>query len=248
MHLVAFDLLADADGDLLEQPLEQRRRHLENVLAGGPPQLPLCPQTFDVSEARTWLRDWAAAGIEGLVVKDATSRYIHGRAGRPKCKSRVTTDAIIGGITGSLATPHALLLGRLDPERPTAIRCARPPPDRRPTRRGDRSAAPGQRRTPVADTAASRLVRPARRPHPDAISAGTACGGRRGTGRRRVRTRPVAPPCAVCPRARRPAALIPAVVILGRLRRLNAPAEPSCTAGRTCRPLPPTASLGAVRR
>ncbi|MFI6129480.1 ATP-dependent DNA ligase [Micromonospora sp. NPDC051141] len=114
-YLVAFDLLADVGGEeLLRLPLAERRVRLLRLLTGAPPQLLVCPQTLDVDEARGWMRDWVVAGVEGIVVKDLTSRYTPGQAGWLKLKSRTTTEAIIAGVTGTVATPGSLLLGRLD--------------------------------------------------------------------------------------------------------------------------------------
>ncbi|MFI0793043.1 ATP-dependent DNA ligase [Micromonospora rubida] len=114
-YLVAFDLLADAGGEeLLSLPLAERRARLQRLLAGAPAQLLVCPQTLDVDEARGWMRDWVVAGVEGLVVKDLAGRYTPGRQGWLKLKSRTTTEAVIGGVTGSLAAPGSLLLGRFD--------------------------------------------------------------------------------------------------------------------------------------
>lgn len=113
-HLVAFDLLADAGQSLLDQPLIQRRARLAQLLAAGPPQVLACPQTRDVAEARRWLQEWAATGIEGLVIKDLGDRYTPGKAGWLKLKTRTTTEAIIGGVTGTATNPSSLLLGRFD--------------------------------------------------------------------------------------------------------------------------------------
>ncbi len=115
VHLVAFDLLADAGGTaLLDQPLLQRRARLSELLADAGPQLPVCPQTPDVGWAREWLRDWTAAGVEGIVAKPLTGRYVPGKAAWIKHKALHTIEAIIGGVTGSVSAPRALLLGRWD--------------------------------------------------------------------------------------------------------------------------------------
>jgi ATP-dependent DNA ligase len=109
---VAFDLLHDADGDLRDQPLAQRRSQLEAMMAGAPTALQLCQQTTDYDEALLWLEAYAPLGCEGLVVKDLSGRYR--RTGWWKHKIRNTVEAIIGGVTGTLGTPSALLLGRRD--------------------------------------------------------------------------------------------------------------------------------------
>ncbi|GGJ89709.1 ATP-dependent DNA ligase [Pilimelia anulata] len=113
-HLVVFDLLADADGPWLDQPLRLRRTRLVELLAGAPPELVLCPQTTDVEEAREWMRTWTAAGVEGVVAKRADRPYRPGRRGWRKLRVRHTVEAIIGGVTGTLSHPEALLLGRHD--------------------------------------------------------------------------------------------------------------------------------------
>ncbi|GIF01575.1 DNA ligase C2 [Paractinoplanes rishiriensis] len=109
---VAFDLLHDANADLRDLPLVQRRARLEAVLAGAPTALQICPQTTDYDEALLWLEAYAPLGCEGLVVKDLAGRYR--RTGWWKYKIRTTDEAIIGGLVGTLASPSAVLLGRLD--------------------------------------------------------------------------------------------------------------------------------------
>ncbi|MEU7906356.1 ATP-dependent DNA ligase [Actinoplanes sp. NPDC049118] len=114
-HLVIFDLLRDGRGrELLDQPLAQRRRRLQRLLAGGPSQLVLCPQTTDPDLARAWFTDYAVAGIEGLVVKDAAKPYRPGSVGWGKVRRKSTTELIVGGVTGTAAHPGSLLLGRYD--------------------------------------------------------------------------------------------------------------------------------------
>ncbi len=114
-HYVLFDLLVDPDGEHLNQPLTARRARLEQLLAGAPPQLQLCPQTTDPAEARVWMTDWAAAGVEGIVIKDPAGRYEPGQARWGKFKTRATTEAVVGGVTGTISQPDTLLLGRYDP-------------------------------------------------------------------------------------------------------------------------------------
>jgi ATP-dependent DNA ligase len=113
-HLVAFDLLHAPTGPLLSAPLAQRGARLTTLLADAPPQLTRCPQTTDPNVAGAWMREWAHAGVEGLVVKGLATTYQPGRRGWAKLRTRITTEAIVGGVTGSLADPETLLLGRLD--------------------------------------------------------------------------------------------------------------------------------------
>jgi ATP-dependent DNA ligase len=115
-HLVCFDLLQDAAGrELVNRPLHERRRRLEQLLAWAPPELVLCPQTSDEQQARRWCTEWTTVGVEGLVIKASAGRYLPGRAGTwRKIKRRRTTEMVIGGCTGTLTQPYALLLGGLD--------------------------------------------------------------------------------------------------------------------------------------
>lgn len=117
-HLVLFDVLETAGEDLRHRPLAERRRALERLMGSVPPTSPLVvsPQTDDVEEARIWLDVLPAQGIEGLIVKAAGEPYRSGRRGWLKLKRRDTTEAIIGGVTGSLTRPTELIMGRRDPD------------------------------------------------------------------------------------------------------------------------------------
>jgi hypothetical protein len=42
--------------------------------------------------------------VEGLLAKGATSRYLPGRRGWLKYRATTTTEAIVGGVTGTLAS------------------------------------------------------------------------------------------------------------------------------------------------
>ncbi|MFI5489193.1 ATP-dependent DNA ligase [Micromonospora echinaurantiaca] len=115
-HYVLFDLLADAGGRvILDLPLSKRRARLEHLLADAPPQLTLTPQTADMRQVGEWLMHWTvAAGIEGVVSKRLGGRYEPGRRGWSKFRTRIVTEAIIGGVTGSISRPETALLGRFD--------------------------------------------------------------------------------------------------------------------------------------
>lgn len=115
-HYVLFDLLADAHGRvILDLPLSQRRARLQRLLADAPAQLALTPQTADMRQVSDWLLHWTvAAGIEGVVSKRLASRYEPGRRGWSKFRTRFVTEAIVGGVTGSIDNPETLLLGRFD--------------------------------------------------------------------------------------------------------------------------------------
>lgn len=115
-HYVLFELLADAGGQvIIDVPLSQRRARLERLLADAPVQLTVTPHTADMRQVADWLLHWTvAAGIEGVVSKRMAGRYEPGRRDWSKFRTRIVTEAIIGGVTGSIGRPETVLLGRFD--------------------------------------------------------------------------------------------------------------------------------------
>ena len=109
---VAFDLLAAAGRDLREQRLSRRRAELEDLAARWAPPMQLSPATADPAEARSWFEDFRTAGVEGLVVKGAGTRYAPGRREWLKVKSWETTEVLVGGVIGPLDRPSQLVAGR----------------------------------------------------------------------------------------------------------------------------------------
>ena len=71
-------------------------------------------ETTDRAEAERWFHDFREMGVEGLVVKGASTRYTPGRSWL-KVKSRETTEVILGAVTGSHDAPQALIVGRFTP-------------------------------------------------------------------------------------------------------------------------------------
>jgi ATP-dependent DNA ligase len=72
----------------------------------------LSPATADVDEARRWFDDFRPAGVEGLVVKGAGTRYAPGRREWLKVKSWETTEVVAGGVIGPIGAPSQLVAGR----------------------------------------------------------------------------------------------------------------------------------------
>lgn len=114
-HFVAFDLLRLSGTDTTGWPYRRRRAALESVFASRRLSAPwvLCPSTTDPDTVREWLT-WASVGMEGLLFKRLDSVYEPAVRGWRKYKVRETTEAIVGAVTGSLAAPSSLLLGRYD--------------------------------------------------------------------------------------------------------------------------------------
>ncbi|MFJ3861924.1 ATP-dependent DNA ligase [Streptomyces sp. NPDC090085] len=118
---IAFDVLQIDGTELLALLYAERRRRLEVLFAARPLTTPwtLCPMTTDPDKAREWLEDWtdiSDVGIEGIVVKNMSRPYRPGvrDPAWTKIRRRNTTEAIIGAITGTLARPQLLVLGRHD--------------------------------------------------------------------------------------------------------------------------------------
>ncbi|SIM72370.1 ATP-dependent DNA ligase [Micromonospora cremea] len=115
-HYVLFDLLTDAGGEVIvDRPLSERQARLEQLLVDAPPQLTVTPETTDMRQVADWLLNWTvAAGIEGVVTKRLSGRYEMGKRGWWKSRTRLVTEAIVGGVTGSIHNPVTVLLGRFD--------------------------------------------------------------------------------------------------------------------------------------
>ncbi|WP_328222260.1 hypothetical protein OG250_44060 [Streptomyces sp. NBC_00487] len=109
----AFDLLRLSGTDTTSWPYRRRRTARESVFAARRLTAPrvLCPSTTEVDVVREWLT-WASVGMEGVVFKRLDDAYRPPVRGWQKYKVRETSEA----ITGSLAVPSTLLLGRYDTE------------------------------------------------------------------------------------------------------------------------------------
>ncbi|WP_258053914.1 ATP-dependent DNA ligase [Streptomyces sp. Ru72] len=114
-HFVAFDLLRLSGTDTTGWPYRRRRVALESVFAARRLSAPwvLCPSTTEADTVREWLT-WASVGMEGVVFKRLDDAYQPSVRGWQKYKVRETTEAIVGAVTGTLASPRTLLLGRFD--------------------------------------------------------------------------------------------------------------------------------------
>ncbi|AVH61807.1 MULTISPECIES: ATP-dependent DNA ligase [Streptomyces] len=116
-HFVAFDLLRLSGTDTTGWPYRRRRAALESVFAARRLIAPwtLCPSTTEADVVREWLT-WSSVGMEGVVFKRLDGAYKPSVRGWEKFKVRETGEAVVGAITGSLAAPRTLLLGRYDTE------------------------------------------------------------------------------------------------------------------------------------
>jgi DNA ligase-1 len=104
--LVAFDLLADASGPLLDQPWRERHARLEALLTGPPGPIRInpvsSPPPHEALDAALDAAFTAARerGHEGLVLKRADSPYDAGRRGQAWIKvkrAHATLDVVVVG-------------------------------------------------------------------------------------------------------------------------------------------------------
>jgi ATP-dependent DNA ligase len=110
---VAFDLLAIGDEALVELPFAQRRRRLEEALAGARARIHLTPITTDAGTAAEWFSVFEGAGLDGVVAKGAEAPYLPDQRIMRKIKHERTADCVVAGFrwhkTGDVV--GSLLLG-----------------------------------------------------------------------------------------------------------------------------------------
>jgi ATP-dependent DNA ligase len=114
---VVFDAIGIAGADLRPRPYLERRECLEKVLGRQMPHgLVLTPMSCDPAVAKRWLINHGAAGIEGVVAKRCGQPYRPGKTKWQKVRTRVTAEAVVGGVLGSIKQPEALVIGLPDPK------------------------------------------------------------------------------------------------------------------------------------
>lgn len=116
VHYAVFDVLRLRGLDVTGLPLRERRGLLEELFTTIPAAgvLALSLHTADEAEARTWFESLHTVGVEGLVIKPSSSRYVGGERGWLKLKHRESAEAVVGGYVGHPRRPSGLLLGRYD--------------------------------------------------------------------------------------------------------------------------------------
>ena len=97
-ELVAFDLLAHGGADLRKAPFSERREAL--VALAGTLAFPwhLTPQTDSQDVAKQWFDEFEPAGCDGIIAKDPSLPYAHGKRAMIKIKHRRTIDVVVGGF------------------------------------------------------------------------------------------------------------------------------------------------------
>jgi ATP-dependent DNA ligase len=95
---IAFDLLADGEESLLEQPLRVRRTRLEKMLGPRPESIYISPVTRERETAIGWLKEYQGTGLDGIVAKRVESVYKPGERAMIKVKEQRTADCVVGGF------------------------------------------------------------------------------------------------------------------------------------------------------
>lgn len=114
-EIIAFDLLALGDEDLMQRPFADRRRALEELFehrAAGSP-IHLTRFTADADLARHWFDQFEGAGLDGVVAKPLQQPYQPGKRAMIKVKHSRTAEAVLIGyrIHKSGQGVGSLLLG-----------------------------------------------------------------------------------------------------------------------------------------
>jgi ATP-dependent DNA ligase len=117
---VAFDLLAEGGRDLRALPQAERRRLLEQALAGALGGVHLTPCSRERSLAQEWFHHFEGAGLDGVVAKHESTSYQPGKRAMVKVKHARTADCVVAGFRwhkqGPASLVGSLLLGLYDAE------------------------------------------------------------------------------------------------------------------------------------
>jgi ATP-dependent DNA ligase len=112
--LLVFDLLAIGEEALVETPLAERRRRLDDALADVKPPVHRTSVTDDPAVAREWFATFEGAGLDGVVAKPVDGTYEQDKRVLLKVKHERTADCVVAGFRWHKAsTPEAPLLGSL---------------------------------------------------------------------------------------------------------------------------------------
>ncbi len=122
---VAFDLLAVGPRDLRNEPFQERRHLLEELLGaiGEAGRVHLTPATRDRKVAEDWFSRFEGAGLDGVVAKPSELAYVAGKRVMLKVKHERTAEFVVGGFRWYKAASAegseeigSLLLGLYDSE------------------------------------------------------------------------------------------------------------------------------------
>ena len=115
---VAFDLLAEGDRDLRDQPQERRRAALEQAMGRASGSVHVTPCSRDRKVAGEWFHRFEGAGLDGVIAKHEATTYQPGKRAMIKVKHARTADCVVAGFRWHKNGPDvlvgSLLLGLYD--------------------------------------------------------------------------------------------------------------------------------------
>ncbi len=100
------------------KPQTERRQILEKAFAGVKPPIHLTPVTRDRALATDWLARFEGAGLDGVIAKPESERYLPGKRAMLKIKHARTAECVVAGFRwhkeGKGTHVGSLLLGLYD--------------------------------------------------------------------------------------------------------------------------------------
>ena len=96
-EMVAFDVLAVADTDLMAEPFRDRRTVLEAMADAFESPVHLAPSTVDRELAQRWYERFEGAGLDGLIAKPRDGVYLPNKRSQFKVKHTRTVDVVVAG-------------------------------------------------------------------------------------------------------------------------------------------------------
>ena len=112
--LVVFDLLALGDESLLEVPLGERRKRLDQALGQVTAPVHRTSVTADPTVAQEWFGTFEGAGLDGVMAKPIEGTYEPDKRAMFKIKHERTADCVVAGFRWhKKSTPQEPLLGSL---------------------------------------------------------------------------------------------------------------------------------------
>jgi ATP-dependent DNA ligase len=116
--VVLWDLLAEGDRNLCDEPFRDRRALLEKALTHAQPPIHLTPATTDRNVAEDWFRRFEGAGLDGVIAKAAEGKYEPHKRVMFKLKHERDCDCVVAGFrwhkNGEGTLVGSLLLGLYD--------------------------------------------------------------------------------------------------------------------------------------
>ena len=95
---IAFDLLALGDESLVDRPFSERRSELERALGKAKPPIYVTPATDSLDEAKVWFDSLEGAGVDGIIAKPPTIKYVPDKRVMFKIKHERTADCVVAGF------------------------------------------------------------------------------------------------------------------------------------------------------